>query len=271
MHLRVFAAVSCIVVVAAACGSESTSSGGNTTDGGSSLDGGSNGQDGASPGDGGGGKDGATPSDAKAGPFCASLVPAPTLCEDFDDGTPPKDSDTVVDPGASLGFDDTIAHSTPKSYRASVTANGAGVVNALLRTPLDFVSTAKTFVVAFELMPSAAPPAQGTLVVGRAFLSQTRSVAIELTSENGPVLREQEGALDKPSAAMTALPKANVWSRLELTIDLATKRASLRTNGAEVASLALTGTTLDFFAVNLGLQSDKTFTAWYDDVVFDVR
>jgi hypothetical protein len=256
------------LVVLLACGSETPSTG---TDPGAdaSTDGGGGGRtDGSLPP-----VDGAVPGDAASGPFCASLVPAPKLCEDFDDGTPPAKSDTDIGPGASCAIDQGAAASSPSSYLCTIPAGVSFVTNALLRTPLPFDASAKTFVVSFAFRPDAAAPASGTLVIARAFLGQTHAVSIELTSENGPVLREQAGGppptLDVPSANLTAMPAAGQWTRYELTLDLVGKTATLKADGAQVASMNLTGAGYDLFALNLGLQSDSPFAARFDNVVMD--
>src|SRR5262245_39393946 len=63
-----------------------------------------------STGSGSGEQDGGPPvGPGSEGPFCTALNPAPKLCEDFEDGTPPHGSDTQIDTGASASIDDNSA------------------------------------------------------------------------------------------------------------------------------------------------------------------
>lgn len=247
-----------------ACGSSSSS----TDDGGDggAIDGGTDGT--TSPPDGSTTTpDGSTPGDAATGPFCPSLNPAPTLCEDFDDGTPPTSSVPQFGGSASCAID-------AGAYVCQVPAGVSSVTNALLGIPITYDASAKKFVVSFAFRPDAAAPATGTLVIARAFLSNAHAVSIELTSENGPVIREQEnppGGLDVPSGNLASMPAAGAWTRYEMVLDVGAKTAALKANGAQIAAMNLTGTQYDRFALNLGLQSDSAFTARYDDVVMDLQ
>jgi hypothetical protein len=264
------------LAVAVACGSSSGSggsSGGGPDDGSPGEGGSSGGDDGSS----GGGDGSSSGSDGPAGPFCASLTPKPKLCADFDDGKTPAIATTQTGAAAAQGIDATFSKSPPNSYKIDVPALPPQISYALLEMALDTPTPPTKFIVSFDFRPDAAPAASGTLVVARVFLSQTHSVSIEPTSENGPVIREQEGGppptLDRPSAKFARLPGAGAWTRYELTIDLAGgigKTATLKADGLVVATLALTGTTnSDYFALNLGLQADAAFTARYDNLVVD--
>jgi hypothetical protein len=216
--------------------------------------------------------DGAAPvdaaSDAPAGPFCASLVPAPKICEDFDDGQPPLGSDTQIDPGASCAIDTSISLSPSSSYRCSVPPGTTTVTNALLRTLLAFDASATRFVASFAFRPDAAAPTTGNLVIARAFIGSAHAIAIELASPNGPVLREQEnppGGLEK-TATISALPAAGAWTRYELLVDLTAKTATLKVGGAVSATLTLSGAQYNLFALNIGIQADAPFTGRFDDI-----
>lgn len=266
------------VLIAIACGSSSDS---NSSSGGPGDDASSGGTDTGSSGSSGNPNDGSSSgTDGQPQPTfsCAKLTPAPKLCEDFDDNTPPTASITDTGAGSSQGIVDTVSLSPPRSYETKVPGVPSQITYALLETPLDSATPPTKFTVSFDFRPDAAAPANGTLVIARVFLSQTHAVSIEITSEDGPVLREQEGGppptLDHASSKMTALPAANAWTHYVLTIDLAGGKATnakLEANGAAVVgSFALTGQTNSAqLALNLGLQADAAFTAHYDNLVVD--
>jgi hypothetical protein len=248
-----------------ACGSSDSGGDGSTA----GTDGGADGSTTSTPD---GGKtptpDGSTPApDASVGgPFCPTLNPAPKLCEDFEDGTLPNGSQPQTSGGGACAID-------AASLKCDLPTGTTSVQNALVGIPVSFDAAAKKLVASFAFQPAAAAPANGTLVIARLFVGHAHSVSIEPTSENGPVIREQENmpnGLDVPSGNLSAMPAAGAWTRYELTVDIAGKTATLKANGAQVATLALTGTQYDLFALNLGLQSDSPFSARYDDVVVDV-
>jgi hypothetical protein len=265
------------LAVAIACGSSSDSNGSSGGAGDDASSGGTSGgpgDDGSSGGPGDGSSGG---GDATQPPFsCAKLTPAPKLCEDFDDNRPPAASVTDTGAGASQGIVDTVSVSPPRSYETKVPAIPSQIAYALLETPFTTATPPTKFTVSFDFRPEAAVPATGTLVIARVFLSQTHAVSIELTSEDGPVIREQEGGppptLNRASSKI-AVPAASAWTHYKLTIDLAGGKgtnATLEANGAALGTFALTGTTnSDFFALNLGLQADAAFTAHYDNLVVD--
>ncbi|NUP05395.1 MAG: hypothetical protein HOW73_04970 [Polyangiaceae bacterium] len=60
-----------------------------------------------------------------SGPYCASLSPTPTLCNDFDDVGPLVDWSTAIDPpGGSVDVDESVSRSAPASLRAQIPAGG---------------------------------------------------------------------------------------------------------------------------------------------------
>jgi hypothetical protein len=269
--------VSSVIAISVACGSSSDSNGSSGGPGDDASSGGLEGGSSGNPND--GSSSGSDSPPPPPPPFtCATLSPQPKLCEDFDDNTIPQTATTQTGAGATQGIVDTVSKSPPRSYEVVVPLIPAQISYSLLEMTFDTPTPPSKFTVSFDFNPKAVPAATGTLVVARVFLSQTHSVSIELTSEDGPVIREQEGGppptLDRASSKIASLPAANAWTRYKLTIDLASGKgtnAKLEANGAAVVpSFALTGTTnSDFFALNLGLQADAAFTAHYDNLVVD--
>lgn len=222
------------------------------------------------------GADGSTSSGGPdaAGPFCATLTPKPSLCEDFDDGTPPTDGDTQIDPGGSVAVDGALARSAPNGLKVvSAPASGA-FTNALLRVPVDGPATPTRFKVGFSYRAEVAPPTQGVFVLVRAFLSAEHQITIELASADGAVVREIDVGGVYASTKLGKLPAAKTWIRYELDFDLgATKKLTLAAEGAAPVEVALEGTGYDLFAANFGLTTDlaASYTAYYDDVVLDLK
>lgn len=216
-------------------------------------------KDGSSPG-----TDGSQPT----GPFCASQNPATQICEDWDDGTPPAQSTPQVDDGGSCEIDDAAFQSSPSSYKCFSPGKANGFKNALLGIATDAPNSAKKRTIGFAFQPDGALPTTGDLVIARTFVSNNRSITIELSSESGAVVREQSGGIDNHTP-ISAKPAVGAFTRYELAIDLDAKTAKLTANGTQVASLTLQGNDAGQTALNLGLQSSGAFTAHYDDVTID--
>ena len=69
-----------------------------------------------------------------------------------------------------------------------------------------------------------------------------------------------------------AMPTPNQFNDMVLSIDLPNTTATLTLNGAQVATLKLAqGGTIKRLSANLGLQSDRTYGAVYDNLVLDAR
>ncbi len=261
------AALACIGV-AVACGSSDDSipdpeDGGVLGDGSTTNPDGSTNpnptKDGSSPG-----TDGSEPT----GPFCASQNPATQICEDWDDGTPPAQSTPQLDNGASCEIDNAAFKSSPSSYKCSSPGKNGGFANALLGIPTDAPKTSTKRTIGFAFQPDGALPTTGDLVIARTFVSNNRSITIELSSESGAVIREQSGGIDN-HAPISAKPAVGTFTRYLLSLDLDAKTATLTANGTQVASLALKGNDAGDLALNLGLQSSAAFSAHYDDVTID--
>ena len=207
-------------------------------------------------------------SGGPTGPFCASLTPAPDLCEDWDDGTVPDQSTPQVSAGGSCAIDGKYFSSSPSSYKCFSPGKAGSFSNALLGIATNAPATAKKRTIGFAFRPDSTLPTTGDLVIARTFVSDNRSITIELSSEVGAVMREQSQIIDN-HVALSAKPVAGAWTRYTLAIDLDAKRATLTANGAEVASLSLKGIDAGDTSLNLGLQSSAAFTAYYDDVTID--
>lgn len=213
----------------------------------------------------------ATEAPSPTSSLCKTLASKPRVCEDFDDGSPPADSDTLVGPGGEVGIDTSRAKSSPNSYRIRSAPSDGAFTDALLRIPVDGPAEPKRFLVGFDFRPDAEAPTTGVLVIGRAFLSAEHQITIELASNDGPVVREiDEGGLDKSVKLPVAL--AETWTRYELDFDLAQNTLHVRAGGPSI-DFALDGGGRGLYAANLGITADlaTSWTANYDDVVLDLQ
>lgn len=259
--------------------SSSSSSSSGASSSGASSSGASSGTSGTSSGA--SGTDGST-TDASTAPFCSSLAPKPTICEDFDAvaALPPAGWFPQRDDAGNLTLETAAFKSTPKAMRATVTQPNGQVARALIgRVVKENASTGNNttkLVVSWSFRPNAAAPATGTLVIARAFLDDTHAVAVELQSENGAVLRQQilgpGGTTEKVSEKLTVMPTPAQFNDMVLSVDLTNTTATLTLNGAQVAALKLgVGGSIKRLSANVGLQSDRSYSAVYDNIVLDAQ
>jgi hypothetical protein len=134
-RLGLAAAIACVGATVAACFDFDALSSG-AADGGPGADG-----------------DAGEPGDAGTG-YCASLVPPPLFCEDFDHTSLPGRWNVWRQQGGALGLDTAAFLSPPNSMLAQYGALQTGqVLDVLLRKQFPFTTLPSRFVVDFSVQP----------------------------------------------------------------------------------------------------------------------
>lgn len=277
------AAWSCAGAVGLACGGDDATA--EAPDAGG-LDGAAIAVDGAATPDASGG-DGGDPSDASdagaeaeassppkdAGPYCTTLSPQPTFCDDFDlvDLTPKWDQKLAVST-SFIARDGAYVTSGSLSLLAKSTGTNVGSpVTALVRKTLPGAPSRVRF--GFAMRPEAEPPPLGNLWYATLDLSINHLLTFYLRDAAGsPALVEQApGGIEVRTPL--ALPPRDAWTRVEIDADMATKKLTVRYDGAKVVdAIDLAAGVLDP-TVRLGVMGNgpaDPYVARFEDVVFDL-
>lgn len=217
-----------------------------------------------------------TAVDVDAGPkgYCASLTPAPTFCEDFDQGTmfPPKRWDSAIDNGAD-GQIVATGKSMPNAYRSTVPQVN-GYANSLLRTSVAATGTKLSVAFDYNSAVTIGGPFPNAKIIARVFLSNDHSFTIELPDGvSGPALVEHVTGSLPTTTPFVPAPPEGTWTRIALDFDTQTRKVNLTIGGkAALTNASFTSSASGAFGLNLGLSADTlAYVAEYDNVVIDVK
>jgi hypothetical protein len=276
------AAWACACIAGVACGGDDAAtepSDGGAADGpaivvDASLPDASAGDGGAEPSD---ASDGASEAEAAppkdAGPYCTTLSPQPTFCDDFDlvDLTPKWDQKLAVST-STIARDGAIVTSGSMSLLAKSTGtNVASPVTALVRKTLAGAPTRVRF--GFAMRPEAAAPPSGNLWYATLDLSINHLLTFYLRDAAGsPALVEQAAGGIEVRTPL-ALPPRDAWTRVEIDADMTAKKLTVRYDGAKVVdAIDLADGVLDP-TERLGVMGNgpsDPYVARFEDVVFDL-
>lgn len=181
--------------------------------------------------------------DAAGPPFCATQSPAPKFCADFDDPNPGAawTTKTEVPNNSTVGIDTTIAKSGTASLR--------GESRALLATEPGNAALRKTFLVgathvrlAFSGRWSTTTFGDGMVAIANVDVAANRFFTLYLrNADPGTAVLEEIVGATTTLTPLAAVPAVDTWTRVELDLDLANGKATVRFDGAKVAEAA-TGT-----------------------------
>ena len=181
--------------------------------------------------------------DGAGPPFCATQSPAPKFCADFDDPNPGAawTTKTEVPNNSTVGIDTTVSKSGPASLR--------GESRALLATEPGNAALRKTFLVgsthvrlAFSGRWSATTFGDGMVAIANVDVAANRFFTLYLrNADPGTAVLEEIDGATTTLTPLAAVPAVSTWTRVELDLDLANGKATVRLDGAKVAEAA-TGT-----------------------------
>lgn len=212
--------------------------------------------------------------------YCASLSPAPVLCEDFDEGTAfdAKFTTKYVASTAHLGADGAYAKSAPDSL-FSTTDTSTPFVNSYAFLSRSFTGTSTRVELAFDVL--LLQTVQGAATVAAAVIADDgqatqHQLAFVLGSTN-TVEESFAGAdggevfLDTPLAVA---PAVGTWSRVDIILSLAQRTVTVTVDGQNAINagpLDPSWQTSGVLTVEVGMgYVSATSGPWairYDDVV----
>jgi hypothetical protein len=262
------AIVGVLAICAAGCGSESPAGTG-------SEDGGTDGEPDPTEE---GGADGGRMDAAPDGPiftgYCATVSPKPRFCDSFDDGVLANGWDQQTVLNGQLTLETGMFRSGPASL-----AVDTGMLmmmenaNVSLRTTVGGAGNRVRFAVSVYF--SQVTFAQGVFGFATVDVSATHYFNLwlrDLNATPAAVLEELDGATVTRNV-LTSLPAAQIWSRLEVDLDLAGGTGTLKWDGATAWSGAIAAKpaldpTIRIGAVYVNGPA-PAFSALYDDLVLD--
>lgn len=221
--------------------------------------------------------------DAEAGPlgFCASLVTAPKLCEDFDTGLFSAKFSSVHQNGGTVAGSGTAFQSSPNALLAQVPASDAGLGSGYMQRL--FIGTATTLSYAFDFRPETWTTGSKSVVVAGIViddgLATEHTLNLYLTDGYAAVeeIFKKNNMNMFVDHTLTAPFLLGQWTRVIMTLDLGARTAKVELG----AVVALAPTMLDASwaagtpACNLGISYvASTAMPWsmrYDNVVLDFK
>lgn len=210
--------------------------------------------------------------------FCATLVPAPRFCDDFEDGDLENDWDVATKFGTSEGSLDTT--------RARLSAASFHVAAPALATNMDFgnvhlrrtlISPAPHLTLSFWAFYPKVTIDKGLLAIATVNVTLTHQFVIYLRDDDattpGPAFQEIANSITTRHG-LTKLPTAGAWTHVELSLDLDLGTATLSFDGDKALdAIPITAETTSEATIRLGAVfatgPSDAFEANYDDVVLD--
>jgi hypothetical protein len=230
-------------------------------------------------------------TEAAMPPFCASLVPAPVFCDDFDVHALPGVWDSLTQMGGTLALDTSSWVSPPHSLLATDSALAAGQpLNAALIKRFTLPAPPTTFTWSFELEPVAVDTTSMAAIVLASLDfddagGDRYSVQFTLEQDGGPVrlrLEEQSalvggGNTYVPHTLPDPLPLGQ-WTNVKLVMTrTAATTASVQVTYGGTSELASTPLGMNVNATTLQLaigsfyetEPSLGWTMRYDNVVLN--
>ncbi len=224
-------------------------------------------------------------TDATPPPFCASLSPQPTLCDDFDEGTSfsPQFPQTVQPSTGHLGIDQAYASSSPASMFALVDQGTSGS-QAVAYVQHTFSGSSTSFEIAFDVLLDQYVAGAFGVVTSIALnpSAQNPHFATMAIASTGAEMEQAftgaDGGNQFVDSTLNPAPSAKQWTRVDITLSLPQHRLTVLVGGVS----ALTSETLDSswpasgaFAIQLGLtyvaSTSGPWSARIDNVVVNVQ
>jgi hypothetical protein len=220
--------------------------------------------------------DAARPLPEAGAAFCATRVPQPRFCDDFDDGNLTNDwTQSAFVPGALAELDGTSFVSGRASFHVKTSATGAAAANnALLRLTLfAAVSHPK---LSFATRLPAVSFTKGSIAIATLDVSLDHFFTLYLRDGDptapAAVLEEYlAGTVTRHP--LTLLPAVDVWTRVTVDLDLSLGKANVSfgaqkaLDAAPITAVAGSEATLRLGAVIDG--PAEAFEARFDDVTLD--
>lgn len=211
-------------------------------------------------------------------PPCASIVPKPVFCDDFDDGDLKDDWEVLnVSAGSSATLDTTGYASPPASFAAQTKAVVAqDAAFAHVRTTVT--GTPSRVRLAFSAYFPRTTLDKGMLAIATVDVSQSHFFTLFLRDGDpdapGPTLEESVPGTTTRHV-LGSPPPANAWTRIVVDLDLAAGKASVTwdaTKALDGAAIATTPTAVDP-TIRIGALyvygPQDAFEARFDDVLVE--
>ena len=230
---------------------------------------------GADAGEGGRERDAA---DASGQTWCDTRAPVPIFCDDFDRGELGARWDFFLkSPPGTATLDATRARSAPNALAVATRKVLAAEFGSILLRKTVGGSPARARL-GFDLFADATQPS-GTLAVATLDLAADHLLTLYLRDENagGPgaaLVEVPPGGGPAARYALAVTPAVGQWTRVELDVDAAGGRATLRFDGATILDgVALTKAPTDRPTLRVGVLTSgpaDTYQFGFDNVTLDV-
>jgi hypothetical protein len=208
-------------------------------------------------------------------PFCASLVPKPKFCDDFDDQNLTDDwTSSAAAPASIFELDETTATSAPASFHFGAReAVAAAANNVLLRTTMFGAVTHGKL--AFSTLLPTVTFAKGAIAIAQFYVNLDDVFTLYLRSPNGAApaaeLEEYVGGVTT-AHPLTKLPPLGVWTRVAIDLDLANGKATVMFDAVKALDATIAVGAGSEATVRIGAIVDgpaDAFEGHIDDVVVD--
>jgi hypothetical protein len=209
------------------------------------------------------------------GPYCATLVPKPKFCDDFDDGNLTNDwTSSAATPGSVFELDESSSTSAPASFHFVARPEMAAVANNVLlrKTMFGAVTHGK---LAFSAFLPTLTFAKGAIAIAQFYVNLDDAFTLYLRSPNdaAPAAELEEYVGGKKTVhPLTKLPPIGAWTRIAIDLDLANGKAAVMFDAISALDAAIAKGAGSEATVRVGAIVDGPadgFEARIDDVIVD--
>lgn len=268
-------------IAAGGCGTSDGGGGGGPTDASADHAAAQDAQpEGEAGGSGDAGADAKPEAEAGAQTWCDTQSPRPAFCEDFDRGALGTSWDAVVQtPGSAIALDQASFVSAPQSLFAQSKAASSGQLGSVLLRKTVSV-TATRVRLAFDFKGDPAPASGGPVGIATLDVTQTHLFTLYLHDEGldggagAPALVEQVPGGGSSRHPFT-LPPIGGFTRVELDVDLAAQKATVRFGGTAVLDqVSVAGGTATEATIRVGVLAtgpQSAYAARFDNLTVVVQ
>lgn len=221
--------------------------------------------------------------DAGVQPFCASLMPKPKLCEDFDSNNPFdfQFSSKNVSPTAMLGSDTNAFVSSPNSLSARLAMVVDAGSSSVAYMSRNFVGTASKITYAFDLRVDQIVAGGKSGVLGGFLIDPGSPSEHDLTMYVTDTYASLEEVFKVNNVyqyvdhKLAIAPKLGAWTRIVISADLVARTVDVTVGGMPALAMKSLDNTWNAgaptFNVGFTYASGQAmpWAAHYDNVVID--
>lgn len=209
------------------------------------------------------------------GPYCATLVPKPRFCDDFDHGNLTSEwTSSAATNGSVFELDESSSTSPPASFHFIARPEMAATANNVLlrKTMFGAVTHGK---LAFSAFLPTVTFAKGAIAIAQFYVNLDDVFTLYLRSPNDAApaaeLEEYVGAT-RTVHPLTKLPPTGVWTRIAIDLDLANGKAAVMFDATNALDATIAKGAGSEATVRVGAIVDGPadgFEARIDDVIID--